>query len=536
MKNSLIFLSALLILGCQQKTRESRVDYTLGEIAYAFPVSEEARENFDKGLLLLHSFEYDDAQEVFRLAREKDENEVMAYWGEAMCEYKALWGLQDVEAGREIMSRLGDTREERLAKAEEGIEREFWEGVEILYGEGELNERNEAYASHMETLYEKYPGDMEVAAFYALALMWADYKNQEYLDKSSRITAGIIEENPTHPGALHYLIHSNDDPEYARLAKEAADKYARVAPDATHALHMPSHIYVALGMWNEVVSSNTESYQASLNRVERKELDGSKRGYHSMAWLHYGLLQQGDYDRATRVLQEMIGYNYDSTGSDSYTIMMQNQQRIETGTWPEELEPVDAGYTKLGLESKSQKHFFYGLLAYDRGDSEALKQEINDLYLQVEAAKLVVGEDGVALCSAGPTRFAPTETSITRTNVVIHQMEALLAMMNDKEATAEDHLKKAVALESSVDYDSGPPFIAYPSFEQYGDWLLEQDRPAEALVMFEESLESRTNRSKALRGKIHALEMPGRPEEAQEAREILDVFWKRESIALQYGL
>ena len=532
MKKSLIYLSFGLLLGCQQKAPETGTEYTLGEISYAFPVSSEAKEGFDKGLLLLHSFEYDDAQEVFREAQKADKDEVMAYWGDAMCEYKALWGLQDVEAGRAIMEKLGMTTEERMAKAAPGIERDFWEGVEILYGDGELQDRNEKYAKHMESLYEKYPGDMEVAAFYALALMWADYNNQEYLDKSSRITAGIIEENPTHPGALHYLIHSNDDPAYARLAREAADKYAEVAPDATHALHMPSHIYVALGMWNEVVMSNTESYQASKNRVERKGLDGSNRGYHSMAWLHYGLLQQGDFDRATRLLQEMIAYNHDSTASDSYTIMMQNQHRIETGTWPEDMEPVNVGYLKLGLQDKSQKHFFYGLLAYDRGDSEALKQNIDELYLQMEAAKLVVGEDGVALCSAGPTRFAPTETSITRTNVVIQQMEALLATMNGDPGKAEDYLKEAVRLEASVDYDSGPPFIAYPSFEQYGDWLLEQDRPAEALEMFERSLASRTNRSKALRGKIRALEMLGRAEEADATRKILDVFWKREALAM----
>ncbi|MTI41321.1 tetratricopeptide repeat protein [Fulvivirga lutimaris] len=527
------FISLIILFGCgQPKETATEDNYTLGEIKYKFPVSPEASEGFDKGLLLLHSFEYDDARDAFLEAQAADKNEVMAYWGEAMCSYKALWGLQNVEEGREVMAKLGSNKEERLGKAEEGLEREFWEGIEFLYGEGELNERNKEFAKHMEELYEKYPKDLEVAAFYSLSLMWADYDNQENLNKAAEVAAGVMKENPTHPGALHYMIHSNDDPEYAKLAVNAANEYAKVAPDAAHALHMPSHIYVALGMWNEVVNSNIDSYQASLNRIERKDLTGNARGYHSMAWLHYGYLQQGNYDKAEQLLREMISYYKDSTASDSYTITMQNEQLVESGKWPEGLEPVDVDYSKLGLPAKSQKHFFRSLLAFNNKDAEQIALEVDTLQLHVEAAKLVVGDDGIAMCSAGPTRYAPTKEGITKTKVTIHQMEALIAMLENDDEKVEQHLKEATKLEVSSVYDSGPPFIAYPSFEQYGDWLLTKDRAEDALEQFNQSLENRTNRAKALRGKMKALTMLGRTDEAEEVQKILDVFWKKEMIAM----
>jgi tetratricopeptide (TPR) repeat protein len=532
-RQSVLLLFMILFFSCGQQSDSVNEDFTLGEINHEFPVSADAKPDFDKGLLLLHSFEYDDGKEAFLAAQAADKNEVMAYWGEAMCYYKALWGLQDVPAGQGVMAKLGATKEERLAKAEEGLEREFWEGVEILYGEGELNERNERYTAHLESLYSKYPKDLEVAAFYSLSLMWADYDSQENLKRAAEVAAGIISESPTHPGALHYMIHSNDDPEYAKLAKNAADEYAKVVPDAAHALHMPSHIYVALGMWNEVVSSNIDSYGASLDRMERKGLDGTARGYHSMAWLHYGYLQQGNYDKAEALLREMIDYYQDSTASDDYTIVMQNGQRVESGTWPEALQPVDVDYGKLGLSAKAQKHFFNSLLAYDKKDAAVIEKESEALQTQVEAAKLLVTDDGIVLCSAGPTRYAPSREGIMKANAIVLQMNALKAMLEGDDKAVEKFLKEATALEASSGYDSGPPFIAYPTFEQYGDWLLAKDRPADALVQFDISLKNRTNRAKALRGKVEALNMLNRTEEAAEVQKILDMFWKKEMIAIR---
>jgi len=343
-------------------------------------------------------------------------------------------------------------------------------------------------------------------------------------DSSSKVAAGIIQENPTHPGALHYMIHANDDPDFAGYAIDAANAYAKVAPDAAHALHMPSHIYVALGMWNEVVTSNTDSYAASIKRVEEKDLHGSDRGYHSMAWLHYGYLQQGNYDKAAELLQEMIDYHVVGEASESYLINMQNQQLIESGKWPEGMEFQQVDYSGLGLESKSSLHFSNSLLAFDQGDSDAIKKEIEALKQHLEAAKLLVGESGIALCSAGPTRYAPTQSRINKTQVIIHQMNALMGMIAEDKDLVESELKAATALELASGYDPGPPFIAYPSFEMYGDWLLKQQRYEEAIDQFDISVTRRTNRTKGLRGKLEALQKLDRQEEAKEIEELLGQF------------
>lgn len=527
---SFLSVITLFLIACQPKSNSTNEAH-LGSIGHKFSISEDAKVHFDKGLLLLHSFEYEDAREEFQKAKEADSDELMAYWGEAMTHYKALWGLQNVEEGRKVIQELGENEEERLAKAENQLEADFWKGVELLYGEGELTERNKKFVDHMASLYESNPSNQEIAAFYALGLMWADYDDIENLKKSTEVAASILAENPTHPGALHYMIHANDDPEYAQLAINAANEYAKVAPDAAHALHMPSHIYVALGMWNEVVSSNVNAYQASLNRIERKNLDGNSRGYHSYAWLHYGYMQKGDYDKGAEMLHSMISYYKDSTGSDSYLIMMQNEQRIESGTWPEDLEPVNVDYSSLGLQGKSAMHFFRSMLAFDNKDKEAIKNEIDTLHSHLEAAKLLVTEDGIALCSVGPTRFAPTQGGVNKTEAVIYQMEALIAQLEEDDKKAEDFLIKATEFESKGQYDSGPPFIAYPTFEQYGDWLLTKDRFEEALAQFNISLKHRTNRAKALLGKKEALIRLERINEAKEVEEILNVFRASEQIA-----
>ncbi len=362
------FLLFLFSACTQSEKTVEDTNSELGDMGYAFALSTEAQTAFDKGFLLLHSFEYEDAREEFRAAQQADPTEVMSYWGLAMSHYRALWGLQDIEEGRKVMAEFGNSREERLTKIDDPIKKAFWEGVEILYGEGELKERNQKYVDHLEAVYKKHPANQEIAAFLSLGLMWADYKNEAYLKRSSDIASEILEVNPTHPGALHYKIHANDNPENAEVAIEAANKYAKVAPAAAHALHMPSHIYVALGMWNESVASNVESYQASLGRMERKALDGKSRGYHSMAWLHYSYLQQGQLEEATDLLTEMMSYYQDSTHSDSYLITMQNQQRIETGEWPASLNPIDVNYNNLGLSEKAAMHFFKAGLSFDSRD------------------------------------------------------------------------------------------------------------------------------------------------------------------------
>lgn len=522
---TLIPILFFITVSCVPEEKEETTSQ-LGELQHSFPISDAASESFVKGLLLLHSFEYDDAQEAFIKARTDDPEEVMAYWGEAMTHYKALWGLQDVEAGRKIIALRGDTRDQRVSSIKDPLERDFWEGLEILYGEGELQERNLAFSEHMHSLYSKYEGNQEVAAFYALSLMWAGGLDETDNSLSAEIASGILEENPNHPGALHYVIHAYDNPDVAQKAEEVADKYSKVAPDATHALHMPSHIYLAMGMWNDVVASNEVSYAASVRRMERKGLGDESRGYHSYAWLHYGYLQQNRAGEAAQLLEEMYRLT-DRAGTNaarSYLITMQAFQKVETGSLNGRSEAQQVNYNALGITSKAQMHFLNAMMAMEADDLNRVEREIDTLEIHVAAAELLMTEDGLAMCSAGPTRYAPNKNQVASVRVILEEMKALRARINNDEGQEEEHLINAVAMETTLKKPIGPPTIPYASFDMYGKWLLERGRYEEALEHFNESLARTPNRRISLEGKRTALESLGKLEEARAVDEILATF------------
>ncbi|MEO1628238.1 MAG: hypothetical protein AAFV25_24025, partial [Bacteroidota bacterium] len=299
----ILFFLCLSLAACQDSTTPSN---ELGELHFQPTGLPDAQPAFEKGLLLLHSFEYEDAREAFLEAQSIDPDFAMAYWGEAMTYNHPLWARQLLEEGREALQKLDSLPAQRAEKAATPIERDFLNAVSVLFGEGDRNERASTYKDQMAEMRKKYPKNHEASAFYALSLLGSVPfgRDKEVFEKSARIAESILAENPKHPGALHYLIHSYDDPEHAQLGKNAADDYSQVAPDAAHALHMPSHIYVAMGMWDEVVQSNIASWEASVNRKERKELDNKALNYHALHWLMYGLLQKKETKRARQLLAD----------------------------------------------------------------------------------------------------------------------------------------------------------------------------------------------------------------------------------------
>ncbi|NND32457.1 MAG: hypothetical protein HKN76_07690, partial [Saprospiraceae bacterium] len=468
-------LLSIFILSCSQQVATDQPDDALGTLMHEFSINKNAAEEFEKGLLLLHSFEYDDAREAFDLAIAADSTEMMSYWGKTMTYYKALWGLQDIDAGRSVMQQLGPNKEVRLSHAGDELEKDFWTGLELLFGEGEFKERNKEYSTHLGKLYDKYPGNGEVAAFYALSLLWSDTPDGDNKTEllSAKIADGILKENPNHPGAVHYKIHALDNPALAIEAQFAADLYAKIAPDATHALHMPSHIYLALGRWDDVVSSNEASYAASIKRIERKNLGPAARGYHSYAWLHYGYLQQGRYDLAASLLTDMYKFADETPNASarSYLIGMQNAQIIECPDWNLETGPrLEIDVEDLNISSQAAHSFLCGMNAANDDDKDALVAEIESLKAKIAVASLLVGEDGSAMCSAGTTRYAPNKNTILMAETILSQLQALSAGLIQDDQSCEAALILATTKESETEYGSGPPSVALPSFEQYGYW------------------------------------------------------------------
>ena len=521
----LSFISVLIIASCSPKEKSAISpdveENVLGELQHGFTLNSATKEKFEEGLLLLHNFEYDDALTAFEEATAIDDTEVLTHWGEAMCHYKALWRLQNTEKGKEILARFGDTKAERLGSIKDPIEKVMWELVEIMYGEGQFDERNEMIKEHLAKLHQQYPSHQEIAAFYALSLIWA---TEEYGDGSDdlRLAASIADNilavNPQHPGALHYKIHALDGPTSAKDAHAAADAYAKVAADAAHALHMPSHIYLALGEWEGVVNSNQESYDASVTRMKNLELTDGARGYHSFAWLHYGLLQQGRYTEAERILNDMLSYvpNDPTKGARGYLLGMQSRQLAESGEMSSEITlDLDIKVDDIGLMAKSMRSFLRAQLAFQNKDMATMNDEIKWLSAQKLMASEQVEGDGIAMCAAGTSRYAPTENAINSTGVVIAQIQGMKSLLDGRNDRFEAYMQEAVALEDQTNYPAGPPRITLPSFEQYGEWLLTQGKYEEAITQFDNALKRMPRRSKSLIGKMKALQSLDQPKEAE---------------------
>jgi len=467
---------------------------------------------FEKGLLLLHSFEYEDSRTAFLKAQELDTTFAMAYWGEAMTYNHTLWHRQEQEKAIAALNKLAPTSEERASLIKTKIEKDFFNAAEILFGQGTKYERDLAYSDYLEKMTKKYPEHNEVSAFYAISLLGASRngRDNELYDKSARIVQGIIQENPSHPGALHYLIHSYDDPVHAHLAKSAADSYSKVAPDAAHALHMPSHIYVALGRWDDVVTSNIASWNASVKRMERMELGTSARSFHAFNWLQYGLLQRGETEKASKILEDMVRYTNDdpSKVARGYLIAMKGAQLVETNDWTSATATIELKGDDLNLIKKAQCLFIEGMKAFHTKNTTVLAEHIEKVTGIRKRAQNLVGDSGFAMCSAGGyANKPPNQLEIDMVQVMEMELKAYQATLNDQPEIAAEWFEKGMQLDETLSYSFGPPAILKPVHEAYGEWLLEAGQNQKALSIFNKALERQPRRLLSLQGKKLAAEL-----------------------------
>ena len=281
----------------------------LGEVRFANSGAPSAQEPFLRGLALLHSFEYEEAAESFRDAQRADPSFAMAFWGEAITYSHLLWGEDDRDAARRALERLAPTRDARLARAGTPRERAYGTAVEALQSEGDLPGRVRGFAEAMRQVSASYPDDPDAAAFTSLGLLFVTYVGElpadtrrTTRDEAITFAEGVFTKYPRHPGGVHYLIHATDEPDFAARGLEAARRYAAIAPEAEHALHMPSHIFVQLGLWDDAVASNERAWAASRAEVASRKLSNADLSFHALQWLQYGYLQQGQYKKARALI------------------------------------------------------------------------------------------------------------------------------------------------------------------------------------------------------------------------------------------
>ncbi|MCX7547496.1 hypothetical protein OS188_05955 [Xanthomarina sp. F1114] len=503
-KNLFVVLLIASVLSCKNKNKNTDVDTSkLGVVEFQVTGNQLAQDYFEKGLLLLHSFEYEDAREEFLLAQKADPDMAMAYWGEAMTYNHSLWGQQDYKAGISAVQKAKSLQEDQEYST---IENGFLQAIDVLYTpKTSKKDRDKSYMQYMKQLHETHPDNQEIAAFYAISLLGSvpEGRDDSIYGEGAKIAQQVLEKNPKHPGALHYLIHSYDDPYHAELAFDAANSYAKVAPDASHALHMPSHIYVALGMWDEVIASNIDSYQASLNRMQRKGLDNNARGFHAFHWLQYGYLQKGDFEKARQMVLDMTQYLKETPNNriKNYLVFLKGTYLVETNQWNSDIANIEVDVSNLNLTIQSQYYFIEGYRAYLDGDLEKVTQTMDTMSQKIEKESIWVSnlDSGFSMC-ATVSRDTPTKMDLMQSQIMLMQVKALKAWMEQDVQKTEELLKESTIQEQAISYSYGPPVIIKPTSELYAEWLMEQNRFDEAIEQYNATLERATKRRLAVEG------------------------------------
>ena len=494
----ILLLLMIVVFSCKEEKKEESY---LGIVNIEVTGNKDAVPHFEKGLLLLHSFEYADSREAFLEAQKADPDMLMSFWGEAMTYNHPLWSEQDYDKGIEALTKL---KNKQAAANITELENDFLKGIHILYeSDSSKVQRDKNYADFMSSLNEKYPDNHEVAAFYALSLLGSvpDGRDEITYGKGADIANGILKENPKHPGALHYLIHSYDDPEHAKLALTAADSYSVVAPDASHALHMPSHIYVAMGMWDKVVSSNENSYQASINRMIAKNLAPNGRGFHAYHWLEYGYLQQGRIEDAKKLVIDMEGFTKEAPNkySRSHMVYLKGTYLVESDQWSSDIANINVDISDLNLTVRSQYRFIEGMKAFKSEDKASLDVILEEIKKDLDKESYLVTYDAATFCS-GANRNTTSPSMLLETEIMMEQLKALRAWLDQDTELTETHLKKTLELEQDLSYSYGPPVIQKPTHELYAEWLLSQGKNQEALEQYQAALAKAPMRRTALAG------------------------------------
>jgi hypothetical protein len=502
---------------------------SLGRVDFPTTASPAAQAHFLRGVAALHSFWYDEAADEFREAQKAEPGFALAYWGEALTCDHPIWGEQDAEAARAALQRLAPTPAERAARAGNEKERAWLASVEALYGEGEKDARTRGYAEALRSLHERWPDDLEGTAFYALSLigpaLTSDGADGGPLGEPREglliRAAALLEEerdrNPEHPGVLHYLIHAYDDPTHAPLGLRAARTYARVAPAAHHALHMPSHIFVQLGQWDRVAASNEDSWAASVAWTERRGLPVEKRDFHSLSWLAYAYLQQGRYGKARDVLEiaRREARSTDSARVASSLASIEARHLIETRAWAEAKLPPAAPAGSAG-EPKDPAH--------------ACHATAPGAWTQMFAAGLAAGMRGDAAAAEealARLRETPSGTYSGVAAILEKEIEGLAHLARGQEEAGLRLLREAADAEAALTPPSGPPDLLKPALELYGEVLLERGHPGEALLQLQRSLLRMPNRTASLLGAARAASRLGQDEEARRYELALAENWKQ---------
>lgn len=457
----------------------------LGEINFPNSGSDSAQGDFIEGVLFLHNFEYEDAARAFQRAQETDPDFTLAYWGEAMTHNHPIWMQQDQAEARRVLERFGNSVEDRQAKTPTLREKDYLMTVERLYGntaetEGKTKmERDFIYQDAMRELHEKYPDDHEAAAFYALSILGTAHEGRDFAIYM-RAAAELMEvwdDNQKHPGAAHYLIHSFDDPIHAPLGLPMARVYSEIAPSAAHAQHMTSHIFLALGMWDDVIDANIVARDVQTTRQTELGESTTVCGHYPW-WLQYGYLQNDESVEAQKVLDKCF-------------------ERIEGNPTPGELWHFAIMRAHQIVDSEDWNRAEMYTYEYEPGTSGARNYYFSRSYESLQSGDRKSAREYLSL-------LKETVNEDVERDIQVQQLEGLLQIAKGENEAGIEIIQAAVTAESELPIDFGPPSIVKPSLELLGDVLMDLGRGEEAIAVYEKQLERTPQRRRSKTGKEQA--------------------------------
>jgi len=449
-----------------------------------------AQQAFQHGLAQMHNFEYDFSAADFQEAQRIDPGFALAYWGEAMTHNHPIWMRQDIEAARTSLEKFAPTPAARQAKAPTEFARDLFGAVDILYGEGSKEERDDLYLEQMAKLFAKYPDNVEIAAFYALAIMGSAHEGREFglYMRSAAITQNFIHKYPRHPGIAHYQIHATDDPVHAPLGLSAANAYGAIAPNAGHPQHMTTHIFLALGDWDGVVRANVRATEITNEERAKKDKGPSGCGHYT-SWLMYGYLQQGKRDEAHEIMS--LCHQNVTESDTNYTRYYYAWQRslylLNSEEWAGDVAGMSADF-KDNNGARFENQIMDGWVAIMNGDNTGAGAALDAAR---ETLTLVIQEwDEEGVPANQPSRKEPV--------VQIMQLEAQIFLAGGEDDAALDKLREAVAIEMELPFGFGPPSPAKPSLELLGETLVALGQHEEAREVLRTALSRTPNKALSL--------------------------------------
>jgi len=483
-----------------------------------------AQAPFIRGVAQLHNFEYDEAILSFREAERLAPGFAMAHWGEALSYSQPLWYNEDVARGREALARLGPNLAARSAKAPTPKEKGWLEAVERLFGDGDRAARQRAYADRMAQLARDFPDDDEVQTFYALALLGTIPPGERRPDvslKAGGIAAAVFRKNPQHPGAAHYMLHAYDDGEHNAQALQAARTYAKIAPASSHALHMPSHVFLPLGMWDEAVASDEASWNASVAWVKRTGRTQDQRDFHSLSWLHYEYLQQGRFAKARELEAIVRGAIEQSARASAPSSAGAHHVESEIGR----------GYGPMSLRNELASMRARDVVEsrdFQRMKGQANFDNIDELFA-LGLASITLGDLGRTRASIeqleNAGRTVPDRDAAEVAHLMARELDGVLQFATSDRQRGLAELKRAADLEAARPRPIARPYPVKPANELYGELLLASGDAQGAMRQFSASLSRTPRRWASLYGLASAAASAGSMAEASKAaKEFLSVW------------